>query len=242
MHNVVILPALGDNYIYLYRYDGQRVFVVDPGDAGVVLENLQKHALDLTHVLITHSHGDHSAGAKKLKAETGATIFSPDSSAIRETDCDITDGQTLALPGSPVVVIGTPGHTSSAVCYYVPAGLDRPQPLLFTGDTMFIGGCGRIIGATARDFFDSLCRLKKLPDETLVFPGHDYTVENYEFALQVEPGSKVHEKRLAELRKISKQADMVPSSIGREKRENLFMQAGSAEEFAELRRKKDIFG
>ncbi|MCH8120682.1 MAG: hydroxyacylglutathione hydrolase [Planctomycetes bacterium] len=246
MEPVITIPALGDNYIYLYRYNQNNTFVVDPGDAGVVLKALEKQNLNLTHVLITHRHFDHTAGMEDLKKKTGCKALAPEKAEILNPD----------KIGVNIQVIATPGHTRDSVCYYVQPS-DKHSGVLFTGDTLFIGGCGRPIGCDASTMWDSLQKIAALPDDTLIYPGHDYTEENYEFALTIEPDNKVVKKCLQGIKEWQKLCKpTVPSSIGQEKATNVFLRADDPEiraaldmpnattvdVFAELRRRKNLFG
>jgi hydroxyacylglutathione hydrolase len=244
MEPVITIPALGDNYIYLCCYHENNAFVVDPGESRVVLNALDKRGLNLTDVLITHRHIDHTAGAEDLKMRTGCRAISGEKAEI-------------SLAGDiGIQAIVTPGHTRDSVCYYVQPS-ETHGGLLFTGDTLFIGGCGRPIGCDAQTLWHSLQKLAALPDDTLVYPGHDYTEENYEFALTIVPDNPVIKQRLNEIQQAQRQGlPTVPSTILQEKTTNVFLAAGTKEikaafnmpdapdeeVFAELRRRKNIFG
>ncbi len=244
MEPVITISALGDNYIYLYRYYQNNAFAVDPGEAKAVLKALEKHGLNLTNVLITHRHFDHTGGVEDLKEKTGCKVVSGEKAEV--------------LPGgnTNIQVIATPGHTRDSVCYYVQP-TEKQGGLLFTGDTLFVGGCGRPMECDARTLWQSLQKLTALPNDTLVFPGHDYTAENYEFALTIEPNNPDVKSRLDEIKKIQRQGSpTVPSTILQEKTTNVFLNANKpeikaalnmsnaidAEVFSELRRRKNIFG
>jgi hydroxyacylglutathione hydrolase len=244
MEPVITISALGDNYIYLYRYYQNNAFAVDPGEAKAVLKALEKHRLNLTDVLITHRHFDHTGGVEDLKEKTGCKVVCGEKPEV--------------LPGgnTNIQVIATPGHTRDSVCYYVQP-TEKHNGLLFTGDTLFVGGCGRPIECDARTLWQSLQKLTALPNNTLVFPGHDYTAENYEFALTIEPNNHDVKSRLDEIKKIQRQGlPTVPSTILQEKTANVFLNANKpeikavlnmpnaidAEVFTELRRRKNIFG
>ena len=244
MEPVITIPALGDNFIYLYPYLRDTVFVVDPGDCAPVLKALEKYKLNLTYALATHHHSDHIAGLDELKTKTDCMVIAGEKSEI------------LRLDNFLIKLIPTPGHTQDSVCYYVPPS-QRHSGVLFTGDTLFIGGCGRPMECDASIMWDSLQKLAALPDDTLVYPGHDYTEENYEFALTIEPDNKLVQNRLQEILESQKMGKLtVPSTIRREKETNVFLRsaepqiktilnmpgASPAEIFAELRRRKNIFG
>ncbi len=244
MNQVITISALGDNYIYLYRYHNNNALAVDPGEARAVLKALKEHGLDLTDVLITHRHFDHTGGVGDLKVRTGCKVVSGEKTEV------LLDGNVK------IQVIATPGHTRDSVCYYVQP-TEEHSGLLFTGDTMFVGGCGRPIECDARILWQSLQKLTTLPNETLVFPGHDYTQENYEFALTIVPGNPEVKSRLDEIKKNQRRGSpTVPSTILQEKTTNVFLNANNPEikavlnmpnapdeeVFTELRRRKNIFG
>lgn len=256
MEQVITIPALGDNYIYLYRYGQNNALVVDPGDAGAVFDTLEKYSLNLTHALATHHHFDHVGGIKELKRKTGCEIVSSDKYRISLIDHVVKDRVVIEVSGKRTQVIATPGHTLDSVCYYVQPSEDH-SGILFTGDTLFIGGCGRPIECDASTMWNSLQKIAALPDDTLVYPGHDYTEENYEFALTIEPNNKVVKKYLQAVKERQKLGKAtVPSNIGQEGATNVFLRsddpeikvalempnATAAEVFAELRRRKNIFG
>jgi len=256
MDTVFTIPALGDNFIYLYQLDQNNAIVIDPGDSSSVLQILDKHRLTLTAVLATHHHWDHVGGIAELKKRTGCKVIGSDKQRIPGIDFFVEDGQILTFGNTKIEVLATPGHTRTAVCYHRQPSNDSETGILWTGDTMFVGGCGRLLECDARSMWDSLQRLAALPDKTLLYCGHDYTLENYEFALQIEPNNQVVEKLLSEIRQKQQQGEYsVPSTMSQEKSTNPFLrvktsqikaslnmpQAGDVETFAELRRRKDIF-
>jgi hydroxyacylglutathione hydrolase len=241
---VIIIPALGDNYIYFYRYEQKVAFVVDPGNAEVVLKALEKHGLNLTHALATHHHFDHTAGIEDLKKKTGCNVITTNKTDI------------LHVANMNIRVIATPGHTQDSACYYVQPTKNH-NGILFTGDTLFIGGCGRPIECDASTMWNSLQKIAVLPEDTLIYPGHDYTEENYEFALSIEPDNPILKQRLEEIKQAHKHGlPTVPSTILQEKTTNVFLcsadpgiksalnmsNATDSKVFAELRRRKNIFG
>ena len=256
MTNVITIKALGDNFIYLHPCGDRSVLVVDPGEAPAVLQTLQQHHLLLTAILLTHHHWDHVAGAADLHARTHCDILGPDRTLIPASGRTVVDGESLALGGLSVSVLATPGHTRTSVSYYVaPAG--GSPGAVYTGDTLFVGGCGRLLEGDAATMWRSLQKLAALPADTLVYCGHDYTLENYEFAVTIDPDNQRLRERLAEVQKAVEYGRLtVPSTIAREKATNFFLQAdhpavqaalGMAhaapeDVFAELRRRKDLFG
>ena len=191
MDSVITIDALGDNFIYLYRYNQNDSFAVDPSDSSSVLKTLQEHGLNLKTILITHHHWDHVAGVMELKQKTGCKVIGADKRRIPGIDSVVADGQILPVGGGKVRVIATPGHTRTSVCYYMEPSASNENGILWTGDTLFVGGCGRLMECNAQSMAESLQRLASLPDDTLVYSGHDYTLENYEFAFGIEPGNQI---------------------------------------------------
>ena len=256
MEEIITISALGDNYIYLYKYDGNHALVIDPGEYPSVLEALAKHHLTLTTILTTHHHWDHIGGIAELKKRTGCTVVASDQRRIPSIDHFIEDGQILTFGNKKIQVIASPGHTRTAVCYYLQPSCENETGIVWTGDTLFIGGCGRLLECLPQTMWDSLLKLAALPDMTYLYCGHDYTLENYEFAQMIEPDNQAVKNRLKEIRQIQKYGKpTVPSMMGQEKATNIFLrsntpevkaslkmpQASDIEVFAELRRRKDIF-
>jgi len=241
MPDVTILTSFSDNYIYLLEYADGLALAVDPGQADPVLNEIAARSLKLTHLLITHHHADHTGGIAPLKKQTGCAVVAGNAEHVGPTDIALADGQTLADGPLKIRCIATPGHTARSVCYYVFDG-DLSSPLLFTGDTLFVLGCGRMFETDAPTMFASLQKLAQLPDDTLVYPGHDYTEENIRFALTKKPGDQELTARLNDTQnKMNINLPTVPSRLGDEKRLNPFLTAPDAETFARLRKQKDVF-
>ena len=255
MTNVIVIRAL-DNFVYLHPCGDGRAFVVDPSDAPAVLQTLKQHDLSLAAILVTHHHWDHVAGAADLRGKTLCELIGVDHSLIPGSDRTVADGDVLTLGQITLHVIATPGHTRTSVCYYIPAQ-GGGRGIVYTGDTLFAGGCGRLFEGDAPTMWQSLQRLATLPPDTLVYCGHDYTLENCEFAVSVDPTNRKFRERLAEVQKALEYGRLtVPSTIAQEKATNIFLQADNPpikavlgmsdaerpEVFAELRRRKDLFG
>lgn len=255
MTNVTVIPV-HDNFVYLHPCGDGRVFVVDPSDASAVLQMLQRHNLSLTAILATHHHWDHVAGAADLQSKTHCELIGVGRTLVPSPDRIAADADTLTMGDVTVHVLATPGHTQSSVCYYIPTP-GSANGVVYTGDTLFVGGCGRLLEGDARTMWQSLQRLAALPADTLVYCGHDYTLENYEFAITVDPANRHFRQRLSEVQKAIEYGRLtVPSTIAQEKATNIFLLAGNPqikaaldladappeEVFAELRRRKDQFG
>ena len=184
--NLLPLPAFTDNYIWML-HDGREAIVVDPGDAAPVVQALQRLGVQLRAILVTHHHPDHVGGVDALRDATGAVVYGPARERIPEPCVRLTQGDTLSALGLHFDVLDVPGHTAGHIAYYCPAMDDAP--LLFCGDTLFSGGCGRLFEGTPAQMLDSLDQLAALPDSTRVCCTHEYTLSNLQFARTVEPGN-----------------------------------------------------
>ncbi len=238
MNSCITIKAFIDNYIYLYQYEQNKVIAIDTGDSKPVFKELEKNNLALAAILLTHHHNDHIGGASELKKKTGCKIIGPDAKRINDIDEIVEDKQILTFRNTNIEVIATPGHTITSVCYYISKNAEQENGIVFTGDTLFIGGCGRLFECEAETMWNSLQRLAALPDDTKVYPGHDYTLENYKFALQEKLNNPLILERIA---KIKHNKSTVSSTIAHEKETNIFLKAKSLETFAELRQRKDNF-
>ena len=181
---LIALPAFNDNYLWLL-HDGQQALVVDPGDAAPVRAALERLGLRLTSILVTHHHADHTGGVAELRAETGAQVFGPARERIPEPYTPLQGGDVVQTLGVSFRVIDVPGHTAGHIAYFTDdvAG----APLLFCGDTLFSGGCGRLFEGTPAQMLASLDALAALPGATRVCCTHEYTMSNLRFARAVEP-------------------------------------------------------
>jgi hydroxyacylglutathione hydrolase len=248
------LKNFTDNYCYIIQRKESAV-VVDPGETQPVIHHLRSRQLELKAILITHAHFDHCGGAQQLKNMYRCRVVGSDKSGLAHIDHYVADGDTMELCGIDIVAMKTPGHTSDHVCYYIPSRLDEPG-VLFTGDTLFAGGCGRIGDCTPGRLYDSLHRLAGMPGDTLVYCGHEYSVQNYMFAASVEPDNDLVRNRLISVREaVEAGKPTVPTTIEEERSLNVFLRTGqdelkkaiglshasAVEVFAELRRQKDIF-
>jgi hydroxyacylglutathione hydrolase len=184
--DVIPIPALKDNYIWLLRSAGRaQCAVVDPGDARPVIDYLRTENLQLTDILITHHHADHTAGVPELKqAFPGCRIYGPQREGLSLIEYRLQQGAAVRLPELDLEfdVLDIPGHTLGHIAYYC-----LRQSLLFCGDTLFSAGCGRLHEGTAEQLHASLRSLAGLPGATVVYCGHEYTLRNIAFAKQVEP-------------------------------------------------------
>ncbi len=221
------LPAFQDNYLWLLQ-DGQRALVVDPGDAEPVLAGLRQAAARLEAILVTHHHGDHTGGVQALRAATGAVVYGPARESIPSPFEPVAGGDTVTALGLPWQVIDVPGHTAGHVAYYSP-DVDG-TPLLFCGDTLFSGGCGRLFEGTPAQMLASLDRLAALPGATRVCCAHEYTLSNLRFARAVEPGNENLIPYLSHCETLrSQHQPTLPSTIGQERQINPFLRTREPE-------------
>ena len=225
--NLVALPAFDDNYIWML-HDGQRALVVDPGDSAVVLDALKRLSLRLETILVTHHHVDHTGGVDVLRDSTGATVFGPLTETMPEPIRRLQGGDKVQALGLTFDVIDVPGHTSGHIAYY--CNSSDAAPLLFCGDTLFSGGCGRLFEGTPAQMLASLTKLAVLPGNTRVCCTHEYTLSNLKFARAVEPNNAdliQYQQQCMALRETN--VPTLPSTIDRELRINPFLRSDQAE-------------
>ena len=168
-------------------HNGRQAVVVDPGDSAPVVQALQQLGVQLQAILVTHHHADHVGGVDALREATGAVVYGPARERIPEPLMRLAQGDTVEVLGLRFAIIDVPGHTAGHIAYYC-AEMDG-APLLFCGDTLFSGGCGRLFEGTPAQMLHSLDQLAALPGDTRVCCTHEYTLSNLKFARAVEPGN-----------------------------------------------------
>jgi hydroxyacylglutathione hydrolase len=237
MIQINALSAFTDNYIWLLQDDATRqCAVVDPGDAAPVARWLDAHPhWSLTDILVTHHHHDHTGGVAALKQRTGAVVSGPAGEHISSLDRRLDDHAQLKVLGLDLRVVLVPGHTAGHIAFVHEGPV---QPLVFSGDTLFAGGCGRLFEGTPAQMHTSLGRLASLADETLVYCAHEYTLSNLRFAQAVEPDNLALAQRLAKVIEQRERNEItLPSTLALEKATNPFLRAGetSVKEKMDLR-------
>ncbi|MGV3457303.1 hydroxyacylglutathione hydrolase [Sphingomonas sp.] len=237
---VVRIPALSDNYIWLaHDAASGETIVVDPAAAEPVLEAAAARGWTISAIWNTHWHPDHTGGNAAIKAATGCTITAPAAEAAKIPTADrlVAEGDTVMLGDFAARVIDVPAHTAGHIAYHLPEA-----EIVFVGDTLFAMGCGRLFEGTAAQMFANMQRLAALPGETTVYCAHEYTQSNGRYALVAEPDNAALVARMAEVDAMRAQGlPTVPTTIAFERATNPFMRAASAEELAERRAAKDSF-
>jgi hydroxyacylglutathione hydrolase len=247
------IPVLRDNYVYLLHDEASGATgVVDPSVAEPVLAQLAETGWRLTHILNTHHHPDHTGGNLEIKRATGAIVVGPraDRDRIPGIDVAVADGERYALGSEAAEVFDVPGHTRGHIAYWF-----KDSRALFCGDTLFLMGCGRLFEGTPEQMWRSLGKLRRLPGETRVYCGHEYTQANARFALTVDPENAAlvaRARRVDALRAEGKST--VPGTMADELATNPFLRADQpalqeaagapgdpVATFAAIRRRKDVF-
>jgi len=201
---------------------------VDPGDAEPVFQALAAHHLRLAGILVTHHHPDHTAGVDALRSATGAQVYGPLREKMPEPLHRVGEGDTVDVLGLPFQVIEVPGHTAGHIAYY--CALADGGPVLFCGDTLFSGGCGRLFEGTPAQMLASLEKLAALPGDTRVCCTHEYTLSNLRFAMEVEPGNAAlaaYQRHCQALR--DSKVPTLPSTIATERAINPFLRSTERE-------------
>jgi hydroxyacylglutathione hydrolase len=247
---IEIVPCLSDNYAYLVK-SGDQCAVVDPSEAAPVRAALARTGWKLTHILNTHHHLDHCGGNLDLKQETGAKVVGPgkDAARIPGLDVGVDEASGWEFDGRKVQVLQVPAHTRGAITFVIDGNA-------FTGDTLFVMGCGRLFEGDPAMMWSSLSKLMTLPGDTRIWCGHEYTQGNGRFALTIEPGNADLQARMKTVTAAREKGEAtVPSTMALEKQTNPFLRPDSAEirkslgmekagdvaVFGEIRSRKDNF-
>ena len=246
-------PYMSDNYGVLIHSDvtGETA-AIDAGDASALLAELKQNGWQLTNLFVTHHHADHVEGLEEVKSATGCKVTGPaQHSNIAGLDNKVSEGDVFQFAGCDVQVLHTPGHTTDMLNYYLPQ-----QGVVFTGDTLFALGCGRLFEGNADMMWQSLNKLMALPAATKVYCSHEYTEANAKFAVTVDPENTALQSRFEEIKQLRSEGKAtVPTTIAEELATNPFLRAddksirahlgmadaSDAEVFAVIRQRKDNF-
>ena len=217
---IITIPCLSDNFAYLlicpkFNYAA----VVDPSESLPVLDVIRTRKIKLSCILNTHHHWDHVGGIAGLINEFGIPVYTPKNETVRGSTNPVSEGDIINFSelGLNIRILDVPGHTSGAIAYYT-------EKMLFSGDTLFTAGCGRLFEGSPTEMYHSLSKIKKLSNDVLVYCGHEYTVSNLEFASTVEKNNQSIQKRLSmalQTRKLGQPT--VPTSLEIEKQTNPFL-------------------
>jgi len=225
MINIEPIAAFSDNYIWLLSTNEGSI-VIDPGESKSLLKILKENKLDLRAILITHHHFDHTGGIEEILSEISIDVYGPKNN-IASINKRLVGGSKINLLGIEFEVIEIPGHTLDHIAYY---SKNNGQPILFCGDTLFAGGCGRVFEGTFEQMHNSLSILKKLPSNTKIYCGHEYTESNLAFAKNVEPLNENIISRYNETLNLRKQGiPSLPSTLGAELQTNPFLRVDTEE-------------
>ena len=237
---IQIIPCLKDNYSYLIIDEKKNIAcVIDPSEADPVIEYLEGNKIELKFILNTHHHYDHVGGNQELKKKYGASVigYKDDKERIPSIDILVKDQETWIYENFEAKIIHVPGHTLGHICFYF-----YKEESVFTGDTLFSLGCGKIFEGTYSQMFDSLMKLKKLPQNTKIFCGHEYTMQNSKFCIFHDANNQNLKNKVNDIEiKLKNNLPTIPSTIKDELECNIFFRSNNIETFSKLRDLKDNF-
>ena len=239
MLEVAAVPVLTDNYVWLiHNAASGETAAVDPSVADPVLEAVAARGWNLTQVLNTHWHPDHTGGNERIKAATGCSITAPaEAERVSKVDRLVAEGYRVTVTGAEAIVWDIPAHTAGHIAYYF-----EQERMIFVGDTMFAMGCGRLFEGTAQQMYANLRRVAALPEDVRIYCGHEYTLANARFAVHAEPENADIASRLEQVAAMREAGEItLPTTVGQERATNPFVRASNAREFARLRSEKDSF-
>ena len=237
---VEVIPCLQDNYSYLIiDKSNNSACVVDPSEAKPIMNFVEKENINLKYILNTHHHFDHVGGNKNLKKKYNSVVigFKDDANRIPEIDILLEDNQIWKADNFEAKIMHIPGHTTGHICYHF-----FKEKLIFTGDTLFSLGCGKLFEGTYQDMFSSLKKIKKLSQDTKIYCGHEYTLQNSKFCIEYDPENTKLKNKITEIKKkLQNNLPTIPSTLKDEIECNIFLRAKDVESFSKLRDLKDIF-
>ena len=237
---IEIIKCLKDNYSYLIIDEtNQSACVIDPSESAPIVNFIKNNNIKLKYILNTHHHYDHIGGNIELKRRYNAKIvaFKEDKDRIPEIDIFVEDNQIWKRDNFEANIYHIPGHTKGHIAFHF-----SKEKKIFTGDTLFSLGCGRIFEGTYEQMFNSINKFKKLPIDTKIYCGHEYTQQNSKFCLKYDPNNKKLINKISKKKKkILRGLPTIPSSLKDELECNIFLRANDLERFSKLRDLKDIF-
>ena len=238
--NIKIIKCLKDNYSYLIiDKASQNACVIDPSESTPIIKYLDNNKINLKFILNTHHHYDHVGGNKNLKKKYKAKIlgYEGDNDRIPNIDILLKDGETWKEDNFKFKIIYVPGHTIGHICFHF-----FENKSIFTGDTLFSLGCGKLFEGTHEQMFDSLNKLKRLPLDTKIFCGHEYTLSNSKFCMAHDKNNENLKKKILEIKnKLSNNLPTIPTTLREELECNIFLRANNLQTFSKLRDLKDNF-
>ena len=237
---IEIIKCLQDNYSYLIiDKNNLKACVVDPSEASPIINFVEKKKLKLVYILNTHHHYDHVGGNLELKRKYNSKVigFKEDKKRIPGIDILVEDNQIWNEDNFEAKIYHVPGHTSGHIAFHF-----FKEKKLFIGDTLFSLGCGRIFEGTKEEMFNSLNKIKKIPDDTKIYCGHEYTLQNSKFCLANDPTNLNLKNKILEIeRKLKNGLPTIPTFLKDELKCNIFLKAKDVESFSKLRDLKDNF-
>ena len=237
---IEIIKCLQDNYSYLLIDDTKSIgCIVDPGEAAPIIKYVESNNIELKYILNTHHHYDHVGGNLELKKRYNSKIvgFKEDKDRIPEIDVLVEDNQKWKAGNFEAKIYHIPGHTSGHIAFHF-----FLEKKIFTGDTLFSLGCGRIFEGTYEQMFNSLKKIKELPKDTQIYCGHEYTLQNSKFCEANDPDNSNLKSKIHEIKeKIKNGQPTIPSILSDEIECNIFLKAKDVESFSKLRDLKDNF-
>ena len=237
---IEIIPCLQDNYSYLIIDENKNdACVVDPSEAKPIINFIEKENINLKYILNTHHHFDHIGGNIELKEKYDSIVigYKHDAERIPEINVLVEDNQIWKEDNFEAKIIHIPGHTTGHIAFYF-----FNEKIIFTGDTLFSLGCGKIFEGTYKEMFESLSKIKNLPEDTKIYCGHEYTLQNSKFCIEHDPQNQDLQNKITKINeKLKNNVPTIPSILKDEKECNIFLRAKNVESFSKLRDLKDNF-
>jgi hydroxyacylglutathione hydrolase len=236
---VEIIPCLQDNYSYLIIDENNNACVIDPSEAKPVIDLVERKKINLKYILNTHHHYDHIGGNEELKKKYNSIVvgYKDDAERIPGINVLVENNQVWKSDNFEAKIIHIPGHTTGHISFHF-----FNEKLIFTGDTLFSLGCGKIFEGTYQEMFESLNKIKSLPADTKIYCGHEYTLQNSKFCIKHDPENTNLQNKILEIAKKHEKAQpTIPSTLKDEIECNIFLRAKNVESFSKLRDLKDNF-